>query len=391
MSKLKQALALRKQTSKSSTAKLDSLLLRTSPDNRLRQGYKYYGAHTGRWAGEGAQPQNMPRGTVKEEEFEAVVNAIRSGGDFSSYGKALELVSSTLRAGFRAPEGKTFVIVDLSQIELRVLAWLSHCPDMLSTFAAGGDIYTEFAAAMYKIPASEVTKHQRQIAKSAVLGCGFQLSGGKEEENEDGDLVKTGLWGYAANMGIEMTQEEAHDAVRFFRDKFREVKRFWYKIEDAAKLALQMCGPIPCGPVSCGAVPGRLMWIDLPAGRRLFYPRAKIRDTFWPDGGPKTEIRYWAVDPVTKKFTHRPTYGGKLTENLCQAIARDVLAEGLLRIDALGFEIVGHSHDEIIVLADKSAAQATLSSVESAMTQPMPWAPDLLLAAKGDISDVYRK
>jgi DNA polymerase len=389
MSKLKQALELRKQTSKSSTAKLDSLLLRTSDDGRLRQGYKYYGAHTGRWAGEGAQPQNMPRGTVKEEDFDTVVNAIRGGSDFSSYGKTLELVSSTLRAGFRAPEGKTFIIVDLSQIELRVLAWLAHCSGMLSTFAAGGDIYIEFAKSMYKI--DEVSKHQRQIAKSAVLGCGFQLSGGKEQENDDGDIVKTGLWGYAANMGIDMTQEEAHEAVRFFRQEYWEVKKFWYKIEDAAKLALQMGGPIPCGPVSCGAVPDRLMWIDIPAGRRLFYPRAKLRETTWPDGGPKTEIRYWAVDPITKKFTHRPTYGGKLTENLCQAIARDVLAEGLLRIDALGFEIVGHSHDEIIVLEDKSKAQSTLMSVESAMTEPMLWAPELQLAAKGDVSDVYRK
>lgn len=395
---LKKAIELRKQVSKSSTAKLDSLLLRTSPDGRLRQNYRYYGAHTGRWSGEGVQPQNLPRGTVKEEDFDSVVDHIRRGYNPAPY-PVIEAVSSTLRGAFRAPAGYTFLIVDLSQIEVRTLAWFTKCAGLLSVYNLGHksgckcgdcDVYISFARRMYKI--IEIAKLQRQIAKSAVLGCGFQLSGGEEKTNDDGDLVKTGFWGYADSMGVPISREEAHEAVAFYRSEYWEVKKFWYAIEDACKLALCSDFEIPCGPVSCGAIHKKLMWINLPAGRPLYYPRARLRDAVWPDGRPKTEIRYYAVDPETKQFKSRATYGGKLTENLAQAIARDVLAEGMLRIDENdAVPIVGHTHDEVICLSEKTSAETNLKFVESCLTTPMPWAPDLPLGAAGIISDIYRK
>jgi DNA polymerase len=394
MTKLQQAIELRKQTSKSSTSKLDALVNRTSPDGRLRYNYRFYGAHTGRFAGEGVQPQNLPRGTVKEELFDLAVSAIRDGRDTTEYGRVLEVVSSTLRGAFRAPEGKTFIICDLSQIELRVLAWLSDCAGLKELISAA-DPYVEFAS-KYLYKTSEVSKHQRQVSKSAVLGCGFQLSGGEEKKDKNGDLVKTGLWGYAANMGIEMTKEEAHEAVRVFREAYWEVNKFWYRIEDACKVALQNDFEISCGPVSVGAIDKKLMWINLPSGRRIHYPRARLRDAAWPDGRPKTEIRYWGVDSKTKQFRSLPTYGGKLTENLCQAIARDVLAEAMLRIDehyGNEIEIVGHSHDEVVCETESESDRAdfNLGRVEACMTTPMPWAPTLDLAAKGVISNIYRK
>ena len=400
MSILKKAIELRKQVSKSSTAKLDSLLLRTSSDGRLRQNYRYYGAHTGRWSGEGVQPQNLPRGTVREDQFDAAVESVRSGGLLTPYGQPIEVISSTLRGAFRAPAGYTFIIVDLSQIEVRVLAWLTRCAGLLGVYSLGHknckcgecDVYISFGRRLYKT--STISRHQRQISKSAVLGCGFQLSGGEEKEDGNGDLVKTGLWGYAANMSIDMTRDEAHGAVKMYREQYWEVKKFWYAIEDACKLALMSPYTVPCGYISCGAIPNKLMWINLPAGRPLYYPRARLRDACWPDGRPKTEIRYYAVDPETKQFKSRPTYGGKLTENLCQAIARDVLAEGMLRIDEKyeqEIPIVGHTHDEVICLSEKSRADVNLERVEACLTTPMPWAPDLLLGASGVISDIYRK
>jgi DNA polymerase len=389
---LQQAISLRKQASKSSTAKLDSLLLRTSADGRLRQNYKYFGAHTGRWSGEGVQPHNLPRGVVKEEDFDAAVSAIRDGRPIDDYGEVLDVVSSTLRGAFKAPEGKTFIICDLSQIELRVLAWMTGCVGLTELIRAS-DPYEEFAR-VHLYRSADVSKHQRQVAKSAVLGCGFQLSGGEEKEDDNGDLVKTGLWGYAANMGIDMTRDEAHEAVRVFRSAYWEVKKFWYGIEDACKIALQNDFDLPYGPVSVGAIASRLMWITLPSGRRIHYPRARLRDAAWPDGRPKTEIRYWGIDSKTKQFRSMPTYGGKLTENLCQAIARDVLGEAMLRIDEQHgsfIELVGHSHDEAIAQVDLEKAELALSLVEQAMTTPMSWAPDLPLAAKGTISNIYRK
>lgn len=401
MSILKKAIELRKQVSKSSTAKLDALLLRTSPDGRLRQNYRYYGAHTGRWSGEGVQPQNLPRGSVKEELFEEAVNAVAAGAPLAPYGETLDVISSTLRGAFRAPAGYTFLIVDLSQIEVRTLAWLTGCAGLMSVYNLGHkdgckcgdcDVYVSFARRMYGI--RDISKAQRQVCKPAVLGCGFQLSGGEEKLNDEGDLVKTGLWGYAANMGIAMTRDQSHEAVKMYRNEYWEVKKFWYAIEDACKMALQYGTEVPCRSLSANAVPDKLLWVNLPCGRPLYYPRARLRDAAWPDGRPKTEIRYWAVDPETKKFKSRHTYGGKLTENAVQAIARDAFSEGMLRIDERYDEmipIVGHSHDEVICLSDKTKADQNLELILGCMTEPISWAPGLPLGAAGITSDIYRK
>jgi DNA polymerase len=382
----KQALELRGQLSKSSVSKLDAIVARTAQDGRLRNSYKYYGAHTGRWSGEGVQLQNLPRGTVKD--VEAATRALGYGirEDLEQFGTPLEVVSSCLRSAFRAPEGSRFVVCDLSQIEVRVLAWLASCK-LLNQQLQEDDPYILFAAqSLYSKPTTEVTKQERQIAKSAVLGAGFGIGGGEIKQDKNGDEYKSGLWGYAQNMGVEMTQEEAIKAVAAYRNTYQEVVLYWKSLQNAVTDAVANGTTVEFWPLTIGAVPGKLLWVHLPSGRKLNYVRAKI-DT--SNGRP--EITYEGRVLNGGWGTVR-TYGGKLTENVVQAIARDVLAEGMLRANDAGFHIVGHTHDEIITCEPYILnSPCTLDSLEDAMTDEIDWAPGLLLKAEGYEAEVYRK
>ncbi len=392
---MKKALEIRRQVSKSSLAKLDALERLVSPDGRLRHSYRLYGAHTGRWSAGGnghstVQVQNLVRGTIKD--VDGAVQAIRNNQDLTPFGPPLEVLSSCLRAAFRAPEGKTLVICDLSQIELRVLAWLTNCTPMLAAFEEGADIYTRFASGMYGVPESEVSKTQRQVAKSAVLGCGFQLSGGRLDKDKNGDEIKTGFWGYSAAMGVSITKEEAHTTVRAFRDAYPEIVNYWWAIEETCKAALRGPGTTKtCGWLKVGGSPGKVLYIELPVGRRLYYPKAEIRLGQWESGDDKEYISFMAIDPITKKYGRRPTWAGRIVENVVQATARDVLAEGMLRVDDAGLEIVLHSHDELGCVAAQCDAVKSLDLLTQLMTEPINWAPGLALKAEGLVTEVYRK
>lgn len=386
-SEVQEALRLRQGLAKSSVAKLEALSRLVSPDGRLRHNYKYYGAHTGRWSAGGnghasVQLQNLPRGNVKD--YDAAVSDILAGNDLSVHGSPLSVISSCLRAAFRAPAGQQFTVSDLSQIEVRVLAWLANCQSMLDTFRRdGSDIYCDFAAARYGKTAAEVTKAERQIAKPAVLGCGYQLSGG-DEKMIKGEKVKTGLWGYADKMGIQMTRREAHDAVADFRAAYPEVKQLWYALDDAAKKAVNCPGLLrECGKVKFGAVGDKLLFIDLPSGRRLHYPRPRIEPSFSGD-----KLTYEGKH--LGKWCRKKLYGGAITENIVQALARDVLAEAMLRAEVAGFDTVGHTHDEIITLTEQKL-HGNLTKLNDIMKEQPAWAPDLPLACNGYESEVYRK
>jgi DNA polymerase len=382
----KQALELRGQLSKSSVSKLDAIVARTAQDGRLRNSYKYYGAHTGRWSGEGVQLQNLPRGSFKDpNEVTMFSDFIRIGSPIhSKHVPPLEMVSSCLRSAFRAPEGSRFVVSDLSQIEVRVLAWLASCK-LLNQQLQEDDPYILFAAqSLYSKPTTDVTKLERQIAKSAVLGAGFGIGGGEIKKDKNGDEYKSGLWGYAQNMGVEMTEEEAHKAVGAYRASYPEIPMYWKSLQNAALTALQDGTTVDFWPLQIGAVPGKLLWIQLPAGRRLNYVRAKVElNGDWP------QITYEGRQTQGGWGTVR-TYGGRLVENVVQAIARDVLAEGMLRAHEMGFEICGHTHDEIITLVPDSS-RLNLTQLTDCMISPIDWAPGLLLKAEGYEAVTYKK
>jgi DNA polymerase bacteriophage-type len=321
------------------------------------------------------------------DNYDALLDDIRSGRGVQ--GSPMEVIPSLLRGAFRAGPGKQFVAADLSQIELRVLAWLTGCAPMLKTFADNRDLYIDFAAKMYGVEYDDVTKLQRQMAKPAVLSCGYGSGGGNLEYDGSGDEVKTGLWGYADRMGIEMSREQAWDAVNKYRAEYAEVPRFW----DAVMSVIT--GLMREGDESgevCGVwferlyyryFPGKMLRVMLPSGRWLTYLKPRLEQSGW-----QQNVTFDAK--LGGNIFRRRLYGSLHFENLVQAIARDVIAVGMVRATDAGLSLVGSAHDELISL-ELLTALDSLARLIKAMTDPIAWCDDLPLKADGWVGKVYRK
>lgn len=417
----REALRLRLAGAKASIKKLPKILEQLSQDDRLRNQYSYYKAHTGRWAGKGAQLQNMKAPRSKEEKalVHRVVNQLLAGEPVES----LDHLSMALRPVIKAPKGKKVVLADFSSIENRVLAWASGCDAMMNVYKAGKDPYIDFAARMEDIDYSEVTAELRQQAKPGVLGCGFGLGGGQlvrkcvcandhpkhlwnvtpdtevavcplcQAEVVPGLVVKTGLWRYAEMMGIDLSQEQAAGQVEAFRQTFMEVAEFWYCLEEAfgacvAKRRNQtISSSFGCRLVFRWAEPA--LRILLPSGRELVYPNARSWIERTAYGGKRLKLGYETARG--NGWGSNFTYGGKLCENIVQAIAVDVLADSMARVEAdPGLELVMHTHDELVCLADESDATA-LARLEDDMTGTESWAAGLPIVAEGFEGPRYGK
>lgn len=290
-----------------------------------------------------------------------------------------------------------FVVCDLNAIENRVLGYISGDPEINGVFERGHCPYLSFAVHMYKQPYEVLwaeyqagNTKKRTIGKPASLGSGYQMSGGKEVQTKEGDLIKTGLWGYAENMKVVMTQDEAHLAVAVYRETYTKVVALWRLYENAAINAIRTGEPQTIGCVTFGCVkPCKLLWILLPSGRRLHYIRPRLETELNDYGQERLKVSFEG-NLKGKTWGRKYGYGGHWTENICQAIARDALVEGMLRADAKGFEICGSSHDEIIALGGIGSVQ-TLELLRECMVEPMPWALDLKLGAEGFTDSIYRK
>lgn len=442
----KEVLILRKEASKSSHTKLETLVESLSEDDCLRHQFVYLGAaRTGRWSGYGVQFQNLPR-PIKEVEdgLDRALDLI-DAQDYDTikkeYPSVIGMAVSCIRSVFQSPAGKKFVVGDLSAIENRVIGWLSGCYSILQVFHNGLDPYVSFAVKMYNQPYEILLKDKpkRQIAKPAVLGAGFGLGPGARKickhcrkpfgykqyckkcrtdecdyevilkKNKHGDLKKTGLLGYADNMGVVMTPKQAFSAQRTFRQSYPEVVAYWKVLEDAAMEVLTNGGEVQVGVVMFSMAlmnEKNVMRILLPSGRTLHYMNAAVieRDLVGDDDKPykKTSIVYdgigHGVGTVDEKEGGKGskwgpvfTYGGKLCENIVQAIARDILAHGMLLVDEAGGLIVGHVHDELICLADDNGLDFSLDDLKNCMSVTPGWAEKLPLAAEGFESRIYRK
>lgn len=422
----KEVLELREQTSKSSVSKYTSLARMACADGRMRHSYTFYGAHTGRWTSHGCNVVNFPKPTKQvEKNLYRAIELTRTkdyDGVIREFGKPLEVASSVLRSAFRAPPGKKFVVCDLNAIENRGLGYLARCEAILDVFRNGRDPYLDFATKMFNITYEEALaeyeaghKEKRTICKAPVLGCGYALGPGAEKII-DGNTVWTGLRGYAQKMGIEMSMEEAREAVKVFRTSYPEVKMLWKDMERASVFAVRHPGQL----VGVGvpqtkreeeyfasinrkvqepilyfkATGSKVLEMILPVGRSLFYndPRVVVEDKEYQGRAYKQDVLFHkGKDQKTRQWVEVPTHGGPLVENADQAISRDILVNGMILADEMGFEVVGNTYDEIITLAPVNGSLG-IKELRGCLSEQPGWTlGNFPLDASGFEDEIYRK
>lgn len=394
----REVLLLRQWAARMSVKKYDAIAARVGDDDNLRYLYQFAGAsRTGRWAGRAVQAHNLPRTPkiIEEEEKLEHATALIRDGDYDTlaeeFEEPMEIIVGTVRSAFGTKEGEEFAVCDLASIESVSIGYLAQCKRILKVFRDGKDVYRDFGQELFKKAYDDITKHERTISKPAVLGAGYRLSGG--ELTEEGK--KTGLWGYAENMFIFMERDQAHESVRIFREDYApEVVQMWKDYENAARYCLMTGKPKKVGPVTF-EYRKPYMLIRLPSGRCMFYYKPRIENvTVKPKNGePYTRktLTYMGVSQITKKWGRIPTHGGKLTENVVQAFAREVLKVGILRAHRKRFNLRGHVHDELIALRGINDPRYSWEALRECMTAPISWAPGLPLGGAGWHGSFYRK
>jgi DNA polymerase bacteriophage-type len=369
----------------------------------LRNALQFAGAgRTWRWAGRIWQAQNLPRPHFTLEKGIAHHARNLARLDRSEieliYPKPMLLLKAGIRPCAKAPPGKVFIDADLNAIENRVLGWLSGCAKILRVFELGRDPYIDFASYMYGIPYDVLyaeykagDKTRRTIAKPGVLGCGYMLGAGEAHYNKKtGEVEATGLLGYAWDMQIrEFTLEQSKLSVDTFRREFKEVKNFWYAIERAALACVRTGRETQCNMIVFD-MKGPFLRMILPSGRALHYCRPKIEVKKMPWGDMKECLTYEGLDTY-KRWTRIDTHPGKLTENADQAIARDLLAHGMILADKEGIDVRLHVHDQILGLSDEDKADEELLILKQCMEDQPSWAKGLPLGSAGFTSPIFIK
>lgn len=311
----------------------------------------------------------------------------------------LTVIGDLTRSVFIASPGNKLLICDLSAIENRGLGWIARDKTIIDIFEEGKDPYLAFACILYNQKYKDLearykagdpeAKLMRQNAKPAVLGAGYMLSPGEEKLTANGDKILTGLRGYAKNMGINLAEELAKRSIDAFRSRHKGVVRCWYDLENAALDCIATRQPQTVGYVKFEIVEN-VLCIWLPSGRALHYvdPDIVKIDFF---GKMKNSIECLGMDQKTHQFTRIYTYGGKLIENIVQAISRDILASGMIEATNIGIPIVMHTHDEIVGDVPENG-HLGIEDLRQCMIKLPKWADSkLILDASGFESKIYRK
>jgi DNA polymerase len=372
-------LAMRQKAAGNSPKKFAAMLRAVCSDGRIRGMFSYCGAgQTGRWSGRIVQPHNLPRPTMTYEATLQAMDALRAaGGRWEALGSdPLGTLLNCIRPSLIPGPRRVFTVGDESAIEARVLPWLAGCQGPLDVFRAGGDIYLHAASSIYHRPVTKEDKPERQIGKVATLALGYQ--GGKNA------FVTMGR-GY----GVHVPEEEAEVIKINWRDAHPEIVKFWWNCQDAAMQATQRPGALFTVGLLKFRHTGSALWVQLPSGRSLCYPRMHLRMTTpkWemekPEEERKQKLTLCYYVPAGASMVLDFTYGGKLAENFTQAIARDVLAEAMLRVSDL--PVVLHAHDEAVAEGEH------VERLNEALTARIEWAPDLPLAAEVKVLQRYWK
>lgn len=377
--KAKRVLEIRQELSKASVKKYAAMKAVGCEDGRVRGLLQFYGANrTGRWAGRLVQIQNLTKNKIDGELLVLARELVRERKIDALkfiFGNVPGLLSQLIRTAFIAPAGRKLAVVDFSAIEARVIAWLAGEQWRLDVFATHGKIYEASASQMFGIPLEEITKDLRQKGKVSELALGYQ--------GASGALISMG----ALDMGL--SEEELPEIVQRWRNANRRICDLWQAFERAAITVMETGQPIGVRGVIFAREShhgNRLDFftIQLPSGRKLYYVEPRLAQN---DFG-KQALHYMGPDQKTGKWALLSTYGGKLVENVVQAIARDCLALTLLKCDAAGYETVLHVHDEVGIETDRAEE---LDRVLELMSQPIPWAPGLPLKGDGFVTKFYMK
>ena len=368
---IKEVLELRQELSKSSVRKYDAMKNVKGKDNRARGLIQFYGANrTGRYSGRLIQVQNLRRNNLKDLDL---ARSLVKNRDYETmeilYESPSDILSQLIRTAFIPKEGTRFIISDFSAIEARVLAWLAGEKWVLDAFETGEDIYCRTASRMFGVLVEKhgVNGHLRQKGKIATLACGYQGA----------------LGALKAMGGIEMglSEDELQSIVDSWREANPNIVSLWWDIDSVVKRVVKTRSKEGYKNLVISYEKG-ILFIQLPSKRRLAYPKAKIGMNRF--GGES--IVYEGI-VVGNKWDKIESYGGKFVENIVQAIARDILAESMIRLEKKGFNIVMHIHDEVVIESDSSS----IEEINEIMSAVPEWTPGLILDADGFESEFYKK
>jgi len=371
-------IGLRQMMSKTSTKKYLAMLNCACNDNRAHGLFQIYGANrTGRWAGRLIQMQNLPQNHLDDlEEARACI----ASGDYDLttllYDDIPSMLSQLIRTAFVAKEGCIFGIMDFSSIEAAVLSWLSNEKWRLKVFASHGKIYEASASKMFNVPIESVSKGSdlRAKGKVAELALGYQ-----------------GAIGALKTMGGEkmgLSDPEMETIVKRWRLANPAIVALWADMESCAMRAIQYKKKVQS--IHKGLIfdcDDMALTIELPSGRKLFYQSPSFTENQW---GRKS-IRYKGMNQTTKQWEYVDTYGGKLTENVVQAIARDLLADAMRNLNDANFDIVMTVHDEIVCELLENTAEERLKEMQKLMCVHAPWSEGIPLRAEGELTPFYKK
>lgn len=409
-------LELRQEAGKASTAKLDAMALGAGSDRRIRGTFQYSGANTRRWAGRRIQLQNLPRPKLSPSLCERILHSIATreidaSGIDAIFGPPLSIISNCLRGFLTAGPGQDLAACDFSAIEARVIAWLAGQESALAIFRGDGKIYEHAAASIFRKSVGDITDSERQVGKVAVLALGYQGGVGAFQTMARGYGVKLApafgaLWDVATpdqrawaserfeseKENYEISREEfiASDLTKvFWRLANPQIVKFWADLEESAIWAVTH----PTLTATCGKVKfktkGSFLWCGLPGGGVMCYPYAQVKSSKDKWGRVKDRLSYMSEDGASKKWMRFGTYGGSIAENVTQAVARDLLAEAMLRLDSANYKIVAHVHDEVV--CEVPAGADSLAEITRIMSEVPKWAEGMPIKAAGWQGFRYRK
>jgi DNA polymerase len=385
---VRRMLEIRQELGKTSTKKYDAIEACVGPDGRVRGLLQFYGANrTGRWAGRLVQVQNLPRTYTEPLELaRRLVRERKKDALRLIYGSVPDTLSQLIRTAFVATPGNVLIDADFSAIEARVISWLAGEQWRLDVFRSHGKIYEASASQMFHVPIERIKKGNPEYAlrargKVAELALGYQGGVSAMRRMDTGHNLD------------DLSDDEMQEIVNQWREANSKIRSLWYEMDSAACQVIQYGGSVNVHGLQIAREYDRnqdtqCMTIKLPSGRKLYYIAPQLGVNRWGS----SSITYMGVDQTTKKWKPIETYGGKLTENVVQAIARDCLAAAIERLEAAGFPIVFHIHDEVVIDVKPFADNDTmLQQVVDIMRQPIPWAPGLPLNADGWVGAFFRK